>query len=175
MKTALLLIASLFVLSANAQNTPVGLWKTIDDETGKPKSIVEITEKDGIFYGKINKLFREPTEDQNPKCDKCSGDKKDQLIMGMQILTGLKKDSDSNASGGEILDPKNGKTYSCKTELTEDGKKLKLRGFIGISLLGRTQTWERYVEPTPEPVKEPVVEAPAAPVKPAPVKTKKKK
>ncbi|MEQ1723318.1 MAG: DUF2147 domain-containing protein, partial [Pseudobdellovibrio sp.] len=115
----------------------------IDDETKKPKSIVEIFEQDGVLYGKIEKLFRGPDEDQNPKCDKCSGDKKDQLIIGMQILNGLKKDNDTKWSGGEILDPNNGKTYSCKVELIEDGKKLKLRGFIGFSLLGRTQVWER--------------------------------
>jgi uncharacterized protein (DUF2147 family) len=137
---------------AVAQNSIVGQWKTIDDETHKPKSIIEIFEKDGVYNGKIVKLFREPTEDQNPKCDKCSGDKKDQLILGMQNLNGLKKDSDTRWSGGEILDPKNGKTYSCKAELIEDGKKLKMRGFIGISLLGRTQVWERFGELAADPV-----------------------
>ncbi len=142
------LITFLFLslsLSTQAQ-TPtsiVGQWKTIDDETGKPKSIVEIVEKDNQYSGKIIKLFREPNEDQNPKCDKCSGDKKDQLILGMQILTGLKKESDTKWVNGEVLDPKNGKTYSCRVELIENGKKLKMRGFIGISLLGRTQIWHR--------------------------------
>lgn len=139
-----------------AQNAIVGQWKTIDDETGKPKSIIEIYEKDGVFNGKIIKLFREPNEDQNPKCDKCSGDKKDQLILGMQNLNDLKKDSDTRWSGGEILDPNNGKTYSCKAELLDGGKKLNLRGFIGFSLIGRTQTWERV---------DAIAEAPAADVK----------
>lgn len=126
-------------------NSAVGRWKTIDDETKEAKSIVVITEVDGQLVGKIEKLFRKEGEDQNPKCDKCSGDKKDQPIIGMQILKGLKKDkgSETKWSGGEILDPKNGKTYSCKIEVIEDGKKLKLRGFIGFSLLGRTQIWER--------------------------------
>lgn len=144
-----------FILSsfAFAQNAIVGQWKTIDDETGKPKSIIEIFEQDGVFNGKIVKLFREPGEDQNPKCDKCSGDKKDQPVLGMQNLNGLKKDDDTHWSGGEILDPKNGKTYSCKAEVIENGKKLKLRGFIGFSLIGRTQTWEKV---------EPVAEAPQA-------------
>jgi uncharacterized protein (DUF2147 family) len=137
---------------AVAQNSIVGQWKTIDDETHKPKSIIEIFEKDGVYNGKIVKLFREPSEEQNPKCDKCSGDKKDQFILGMQNLNGLKKDSDTQWSGGEILDPKNGKTYSCKAELIEDGKKLKMRGFIGISLLGRTQVWERFGELAADPV-----------------------
>lgn len=137
------LLTACFSLSVWAQSTPVGKWKTIDDETKQPKSIVEIFEKDGVLYGRIDKLFRNADEDQNPKCDKCSGDKKDQLILGMQILNGLKKDSDTKWEDGEILDPKNGKTYSCKVELVEDGKKLKVRGFIGFSLLGRTQMWER--------------------------------
>ncbi len=135
-----LLLTSLNVLS---QTSPAGKWKSIDDETNKPKSIIEIFEKDGQLYGKIEKLFRKSDEDQNPKCDKCSGAQKDQLIIGMQILSGLKKDSDIKWSGGEIIDPNNGKTYSCKVTLTEDGKKLEVRGFIGFSLLGRTQVWDR--------------------------------
>lgn len=132
-----------FALNVFSQSTPAGKWKTIDDETSKPKSIITLFEKDGELFGKIEKLFKKPEEDQNPKCDKCSGDKKDQYIIGMQILNNLKKDSSTEWSGGEILDPNNGKTYSCKIELIEDGKKLKVRGFIGFSLLGRTQIWDR--------------------------------
>lgn len=124
-------------------NTVVGTWKTIDDETGAPKSLVEITESNGEFKGKIVKLFRKPEEDQNPKCDKCDGVKKDQPLIGLEILWGLKKDSDTKWSGGEIMDPKKGKTYSCKMEVIDEGKKLKVRGFLGFSLLGRTQTWEK--------------------------------
>ncbi|MBY0554454.1 DUF2147 domain-containing protein [bacterium] len=170
MKLMSFLLTTGISLSIWAQSSPVGRWTTIDDETKKPKSIVEIFEKDGVLFGKIEKLFRAETEDQNPKCDKCSGDKKDQFILGMQILNGLKKDSETKWSGGEILDPKNGKTYSCKIELIEDGKKLKLRGFIGFSLLGRTQVWEREEAPVvAEPA--PVESAPAA----APEKTKKSK
>lgn len=138
-----LLLATILTSTAFAQVSPVGSWKSIDDETKQPKSIIVITEKEGKLFGKIEKLFRKPEEDQNPKCDKCSGDKKDQMIIGMEILTNLKKDSDTQWSGGEILDPKNGKTYSCKIELIEEGKKLKVRGFLGFSLLGRTQIWER--------------------------------
>lgn len=142
---------------ARAESTPVaeaaaasvvGTWKTIDDETGKTKSLVEISESGGELKGKVVKLFRAPEEDQNPKCDKCEGAKKDQPILGLEILWGLKKDSDKKWSGGEIMDPKKGKTYSCKLEMIEDGKKLKVRGFLGFSLLGRTQTWERQEEIT---------------------------
>lgn len=126
-------------------NAAVGRWKTIDDETKEAKSIVVITEVDGKLVGTIEKLFRKEGEDQNPKCEKCSGDKKDQPIIGMQILQGLKKDkgSETKWSGGEILDPKNGKTYSCKLEVVDGGKKLDVRGFVGFSLIGRTQTWVR--------------------------------
>ncbi|OYZ19285.1 MAG: hypothetical protein B7Y39_12140 [Bdellovibrio sp. 28-41-41] len=145
--TKVVLVLSFVASLAFANSTTaVGTWKTIDDETGNVKSLVEITEADGQLTGKVVKLFRKPDEDQDPKCDKCSGDKKDKPIMGLQILWGLKKDSDTKWSGGEIMDPKKGKTYSCKMELIEDGKKLKVRGFLGFSLLGRTQTWERQEE-----------------------------
>ncbi|AGH94657.1 DUF2147 domain-containing protein [Pseudobdellovibrio exovorus] len=151
MKAALMLVVMLLGTAIAQANPAVGRWKTIDDETKEPKSIVEITEVDGKLVGKIEKLFRKADEDQNPKCEKCTGDKKDQPIIGMQILEGLKKDADTRWSGGQILDPKNGKTYSCKLEVIEDGKKIKLRGFIGVSLLGRTQVWEREAAPEVQP------------------------
>jgi uncharacterized protein (DUF2147 family) len=131
-------------LACWAQNdSPVGLWKTIDDETGKPKSLVRITETNGELSGKIEKLFREPNQDQNPKCDKCEGANKDQPILGMTIMTGLKKDGNSY-DGGRILDPAKGKLYNAKVTVTDGGKKLDMRGsVIGFSLVGRTQTWVR--------------------------------
>ena len=125
-------------LAAAEPTSPVGKWKTIDDSSHKAKSIVEIWEHGGKLYGKIIKLFLEPNEDQDPKCDKCKGAKKNQRIVGMVILEGLYKDGDE-WKGGTILDPDNGKTYKCKIKV-EKGK-LKVRGFIGVSLLGRTQYW----------------------------------
>lgn len=122
--------------------TPVGLWQNIDDETGKPKALIRITESNGVLQGQIEKLFRAPNEDQNPKCDKCTDARKDKPVVGMVILTGLKKDG-SEYAGGEILDPNNGKVYKSKLELTDGGKKLKMRGYIGMPMLGRTQTWVR--------------------------------
>jgi uncharacterized protein (DUF2147 family) len=141
-----LFVAVLFVMTsmhAFAESGIVGKWKTIDDETKEPKSIIEIFEDKGVVNGRIDQLIRKEGEDQNPKCIECKGDKKDQLIIGMQILNSLKKESDTKWSDGEILDPKNGKTYSCKVELIEGGQKLKVRGYIGFSLFGRTQIWER--------------------------------
>ncbi|HYO68373.1 MAG TPA: DUF2147 domain-containing protein [Archangium sp.] len=135
----------LFTTSALAQEasaSAVGRWTTIDDETKKPKSVVTIYEEGGKLYGKIEKLFREPNEEQNPLCDKCEGALKNQPIIGMVILRDLKKDG-NEWTGGTILDPANGKTYKCKLAIEDGGKKLKLRGFIGIALIGRTQYWVR--------------------------------
>lgn len=141
--------AMIFVVSASAfaESTPVGFWKSIDDETHKAKSIVEISEVNGKLEGKVVKLFREPTEDQNPLCEKCSGGKKDKPVLGLQIMWDLKKESSEEWNKGEILDPKNGKTYSCKIKLIENGEKLEVRGFLGFSLLGRTQTWVKAEKP----------------------------
>jgi uncharacterized protein (DUF2147 family) len=138
----------LFASSAMAEDakadttSPVGRWTTIDDETKKPKSVIAIYEENGKLFGKIEKLFREPKEDQNPVCDKCEGTLKNQPILGMVILQNLKKDDDE-WTGGTIMDPANGKTYKCKIAVEDGGKKLKVRGFVGMSLFGRTQKWVR--------------------------------
>lgn len=139
---SLLLCSASMLAYAADTSSPVGVWRTIDDKTGKEKSLVRITEVNGEFRGTIEKLFREPQEDPNPNCDKCTGDKKNKPVIGMIIMTGLKHDGDMY-SGGEILDPANGKTYKCKIWLEEKGKKLHVRGFIGMALLGRTQVWVR--------------------------------
>lgn len=131
----------IFSYAADAVS-PVGVWRTIDDKTGKEKSLVRITEVNGEFRGTIEKLYREPHEDQTPNCEKCTGDKKNKPVIGMVIMTGLKQDGEMYV-GGEILDPANGKTYKCKIWLEDKGKKLNVRGFIGMALLGRTQVWVR--------------------------------
>lgn len=123
-------------------DSPVGLWKNIDDESGKPKALIRITETDGVLTGRIEKLFREPGEDQAPKCIKCDGANKDQPVLGMVILTGLKKDQDEY-NGGTILDPNNGNVYKSKLKVDRDGKKLSVRGYIGFSWIGRSQVWLR--------------------------------
>jgi len=124
------------------ESSPVGLWKNIDDLSGKPRALIRITESNGTLQGRIEKLFREPNEDANPKCDKCSDYRKDQPVVGMVILTGLKKDGDEY-NGGDILDPNNGKVYRSKLHLVDGGRKLNVRGYIGLPMLGRTQTWLR--------------------------------
>ena len=120
--------------------TPVGRWTTIDDDSKKPKSVVKIWEEDGKLLGRIESLILEPGEDPNPKCTKCDGERKDKPIIGMVILWGLIRDGDE-WSGGQILDPDNGSTYKCLLEPAAGGAKLKVRGYIGFSLLGRTQVW----------------------------------
>ncbi len=140
-----LLITLLSVTSLNLYAADIiGKWKTIDDVTKLPKSVVEISQNnDGSYNGKIIKLFRAPTEDQNPKCDICEGALKGQPLIGMQVITGLKKDGEE-FNGGTIFDPKNNKTYKCKLKL--DGSSLIVRGYIGFSLLGRSQTWQAFQE-----------------------------
>lgn len=122
--------------------SPVGLWKSIDDKTNKPKALIRITENGGELQGRIEKLFIEPDAEKNPKCDQCSGTNKDQPIVGMTILSGLKKDGEEY-TGGKILDPANGKLYNSKLSVIDNNKKLNVRGYIGAPLFGRTQTWVR--------------------------------
>ena len=123
--------------------SPVGLWKTIDDKTQQPRSFVRMVEANGAFEGRVEKLLnRQPDDDPDNLCRACPAGKKDQPIVGMTILWGLKKSGD-DYRGGEILDPKNGKTYSCKMKVVDGGAKLDVRGYIGLSLIGRTQTWIR--------------------------------
>jgi uncharacterized protein (DUF2147 family) len=126
-------------------SSPVGLWQNIDDASGKPRALVRITELNGKLIGKIEKVFPAPGEDANPKCEKCEGVNKNAPIIGLQILGGLTKDGDEYV-GGQILDPDNGKTYSSRVRLTDEGKKLNVRGYIGTPLLGRSQTWIRQGE-----------------------------
>ena len=135
------LVIVLFLLVTNFcfSQSVIGKWKTVDDETGKEKSIVEIYEKDGKIYGRIIEIL-EP-ENRYKKCTLCQGTDKDKPIMGLIFIKGLTKNGDE-FSGGKILDPKNGKSYKCYITLEGDDK-LKVRGYIGISLFGRTQYWKR--------------------------------
>jgi uncharacterized protein (DUF2147 family) len=139
---ALVLIVAPSALAAAA--TPVGLWRTIDDKTGKDRSLIRITERNGTYEGTVERILTNlPDDDPNHLCRRCTGDRKDKPIVGMTILWGLKHDGDATYDGGEILDPKNGKTYSAKATLDDDGKTLDVRGYIGVSLLGRSQKWHR--------------------------------
>jgi uncharacterized protein (DUF2147 family) len=136
-------IALLAAPPARAQETsPVGLWKSIDETSGKPTALIRLTDNKGELQGKIEKLFRAADEDQNPKCALCSGARKDQAIVGMTIVSGLHRNGDEY-TGGEILDPKNGKIYKSKMTVRDAGRKLEIRGYVGVSMFGRSQIWLR--------------------------------
>lgn len=126
-----------------AADSPAGRWQTIDDETGKPKSIVEIQQADdGTLSGKVAQILQSD-HGPNPLCTECEGERKNQPITGMTILWDLKPDGEQAWNDGTILDPSKGKTYRAKAKLLEGGNKLEVRGYIGIEALGRTQTWIR--------------------------------
>lgn len=132
-----LLLALTTMTFSFAQSDYVGKWKTVDDATGEAKAHVEIYEQDGKLYGKIVKVLDETKADE--VCKACSGDKKNQKIEGLVILEGLKKKG-SYYGAGLITDPENGKEYKCYIEIVSSGK-LKVRGYVGVAALGRTQYW----------------------------------
>lgn len=132
------LIILTITTSINAQ-TIFGKWENRDEETNKVDSVIEVYEKNGKAFAKIIEITDKNRQDA--LCDKCSGKRKDNPILGMNILTGLKKDGDE-WSGGKILDPKNGKEYKCYIKLDNDNK-LKIRGYIGFAAFGRTAYWYR--------------------------------
>ncbi|MBN8503589.1 MAG: DUF2147 domain-containing protein [Burkholderiales bacterium] len=134
-------VFGLLASTASAQMSPVGLWKTIDDETKKEKALVRVVENGGVVSGKIEKLLAADAK-QDALCDKCEDDRKDKPIVGMEIIRNVKKDGDAWA-GGTILDSAKGKVYKVKMTPIEAGKKLEVRGYVGAPMFGRTQTWHR--------------------------------
>ena len=140
---AFLLAGTAFGAAAQA-TSPAGLWRTIDDSSKKDKSLVRIVETNGVYTGKVEKIV-DPDSPKDATCKECSDDRKDKPIVGMTIIRNVKASADDKDvfEGGDILDPNNGKVYKSKMKLIDGGSKLEVRGFIGISLLGRTQTWVR--------------------------------
>ena len=136
---ALTSAALMLVSTFNFSQSVVGNWKTIDDETGNAVSIVEIYERAGKIYGKVHDII--DPRDRNKLCSNCTGDDKDKPLIGLIVIKGLVKEG-SEYNSGKILDPKHGKIYKCSITL-ESKDKLKVRGYIGISLFGRTQYWHR--------------------------------
>ena len=139
MRNIFILILVLTFSSNSQAQSIFGKWNSFDEETNKIESVIEVYQKEGKAYAKIIKIT--DPERQDATCFQCKGKRKDQPILGMDILTGLKKNKDE-WSGGKILDPKNGKEYKCYIKLLDDNT-LKLRGYIGFSLLGRTAIWKR--------------------------------
>ena len=134
-----LLLCSSSAFSSDSLS-PAGRWKTIDDKTAKPKSIMSITMKGDTLVATIDSLYREPGEDPDPICDKCTGWRKDKKVKGLTITDRLAKRG-NEWSGGWITDPDNGKAYRCIIKVQDSGARLEVRGYIGFSLIGRSQYW----------------------------------
>jgi uncharacterized protein (DUF2147 family) len=122
--------------------SPAGRWVSIDDKDGKPRSVIEITDVAGALQAKVVQIYDRPGDNPGHLCKKCDGDLKDKPVLGMMIMAGLKHDGEV-WDGGTILDPDSGNTYSAKLHVIDGGQKLEVRGYLGISLFGRSQTWVR--------------------------------
>jgi len=135
-----LLIAAVAQLAPAATASPVGAWQTISDVTGQPQSIVRVYEERGLLFAKVERVL--VTDGVPSTCVKCRDDRKGQPLVGLVIMRNMKAGGDEY-SGGDILDPESGKVYRCKVTLDPTGQRLTVRGYIGISLFGRSQTWRR--------------------------------
>lgn len=140
-KTLIALALAAAAGASLAQATPVGLWKTIADDGKTEKSIVRIAESGGVVNARVEKIL-DPAKAAS-LCEECSDDRKGQPVAGMTIIRGAKKGDDGVWVGGDILDPNNGKVYKLRLKPVEGGKKLEVRGYLGMPMLGRTQTWIR--------------------------------
>jgi uncharacterized protein (DUF2147 family) len=135
-------------------SSAVGLWEQVDEKTGKPESWFKITERNGVYQGTIVKIFFKPGEDENFVCDKCEGDERGKPVLGLALIKGMQR-SGNSYENGTIMDPRDGKVYRALMRLTEDGRKLEVRGYLGISLFGRSQTWNRLPDNALDPPKPP--------------------
>ncbi len=125
---------------AESAQSPVGIWKTFDDKTGMARALVRVYVQDGKYFGRIEQSFTPGAESR--RCNVCTDERKDQPIIGLVIIRGMVPHG-QEYGGGDILDPDDGSVYRCKFHLEQDGTILVVRGYIGISLLGRSQTWRR--------------------------------
>ena len=137
-----LLLCAFHLPALAADSGVLGRWKTFSDKTGKPESIVRIVEVDGEIRGSIESIFPEPNEDPDPKCDKCPDEFKGKPVRGLAFMWGFRIEG-SRLTSGKIIDPEEGSVYNCRIELADEGRTLKVRGYIGVPLFGRTQTWQR--------------------------------
>ena len=140
MITCVLFVVSLAQQFYAGSASPVGVWKTFDDHTGKASSLVRITEEGNYVMARIERLLT--PGDEKRLCGKCPGDRKDQPLVGLLFMRRMIL-VNGEYQGGEILDPESGATYRCKLKVSDDGRTMRVRGFLGVSLFGRSQTWER--------------------------------
>jgi uncharacterized protein (DUF2147 family) len=143
----LLLASATVTLPARAADarlaTPAGLWQPLDS-SGKPLGLIRIFEANGLYYGRIEPSS--PSDDRSARCTRCTGERHDQPIIGLVLMRHLRPENGEYV-GGDILDPDTGRVYGCTLRLTDGGHQLVMRGFLGISLLGRSQTWRRVEDP----------------------------
>ncbi|HEY8050277.1 MAG TPA: DUF2147 domain-containing protein [Ramlibacter sp.] len=141
MRRALIALAALAATAAYAQQTPVGLWRNVDDKTGEVKAEIRITDNNGALSGRIEKILKKDAKPDDV-CDKCEDDRKNQPMKGLEIIRGGKPSPDGDVwEGGKILDPENGSEYRMRLKPIDGGKKLQVRGYLGPFY--RTQTWVR--------------------------------
>jgi uncharacterized protein (DUF2147 family) len=137
---AMSLLVGASTLAAASAASITGLWEVIDDHTGTARAVVQVSDRGGLLYGQVRKLLY--AQDVGRHCNHCDGNRAGQPVLGLEVLRDMRPDG-GEWSGGTIIDPSTGKVYRCHMRLSPDGRILHVRGFIGISLLGRSQTWER--------------------------------
>ena len=151
---AALLLGAAGFPSRAAEPTAAGLWEQVDEKSGKPESWFRIAEKNGIYEGTLVKIFPKPGDDPDFRCDKCEGDEKGKPVLGLALIKGMQRKG-LDYEDGTIMDPRDGSVYHAVMKLIQDGQKLEVRGYLGIVIFGRTQTWNRLpdnaLQPTPPP------------------------
>jgi uncharacterized protein (DUF2147 family) len=140
--SAIIMLGATSVSLRAAEPSAVGLWEQVDEKSGKPESWFKITERNGAYEGNIVKIFFKPGEDENWVCDKCEGAERGRPVLGLALIKGMQR-SGSSYENGTIMDPRDGSVYRALMKLSPDGQKLEVRGYLGISLFGRSQVWNR--------------------------------
>lgn len=140
---SVVLLASLAGTAQAAPDPVLGLWLTTDEKSNKPSAVVKLEVVDEVLHGTIVKLFPQAGVPADPVCKLCADERRDKPVLGMTILTGLKRTAAGNWSGGEILDPKIGKVYKVKLSATENSKTMEVLGYVGVPLMGKTRIWQR--------------------------------
>jgi uncharacterized protein (DUF2147 family) len=165
-----LLIAVLVLFNATAWAAPapaagepsaIGLWEQVDEKSGQAESWFRIVEKDGVYTGTIVKMFAKPGDPppESFRCTKCEGAEKDAPVLGLALIKAMKRNGLSY-EGGTIMDPRDGTVYRALMNLSPDGKKLEVRGFLGYAVFGRSQTWNRLPDNAMDPPRAPPKAAP---------------
>ncbi len=175
MRALLLTVATLASLigsaySLRADQSPLGLWQAVDDDTKQPTGWFLIRQQNGVYAGIIAKMFLKPGEDPNAVCDQCKDDRKDHPWLGLELIRGMQQEKPDKWAGGTILDPRDGKVYKATMTVSPDGQTLTVRGYLGVELLGRNQYWQRLPDSAMsqlDPSVNPTTAPPAAGAAPA--------